>query len=220
MQVQYGLQSGEHHAVVHSTHQTFCDCGMFESFSNLVGPRNLPKTVCAIDRLRLWKHCYFSVSFPVVVWSPWVTCLALHKTLCMCAAPPYPQNSYGNRFLILINFFRQTQGACLSFVLIFHILTSDLIRINNMHCNYIFTVFLCFHNNNWKGQYIILNLKNQVLQVPLHPRDVFNIILWPLYNFTDFFDFCHKQMLIHDYIKFGQLSIKDCVNYRHCVSIV
>ena len=136
----------------------------------------------------------------------------------MFAAPPYPQNSYGNCFLILINFFRQTQGACLSFVLIFHRLTSDLIRINNMHCNYIFTVFLCFHNNNWKGQYIILNFKNQVLQVPLPPRDVFNIILRPLYNFTDFFDFCHKQMLIHDYIKFGKLSIKDCVNYRQCLN--
>ena len=30
-------------------------------------PRNLLKTFCAIDRLRLWKHCYHSVSFPVVV---------------------------------------------------------------------------------------------------------------------------------------------------------
>ena len=29
--------------------------------------RNLLKTVCAIDRLRLWKHCYHSVSFPVVI---------------------------------------------------------------------------------------------------------------------------------------------------------
>ena len=45
----------------------------------LSGPRNLLKTVCAIDRLR--KHCYHSVSFPVVVLSPWVTCLSLHKHL-------------------------------------------------------------------------------------------------------------------------------------------
>ena len=48
-------------------------------FFELSGPRNLLKTVCAIDRLR--KHCYHSVSFPVVVWSPWVTCLSLHKHL-------------------------------------------------------------------------------------------------------------------------------------------
>ena len=44
---------------------------------NIVGPRNLLKTV---DRLRLCKYCYHLVYFPVIVWSPSVTCLALHKT--------------------------------------------------------------------------------------------------------------------------------------------
>ena len=64
---------------------------MFE----LSGLRNLVKTVCAIDRLRLWKdwyHCVFLVH--VVVWSPSVTSLALHKDVRIFAAPPYPQNSY------------------------------------------------------------------------------------------------------------------------------
>ena len=68
--------------VVNSTHSmsklsviTVCLPVIFE----LSGPRNLLKTVCAIDRLR--KHCYHSVSFPVVVWCPWVTCLALHNHL-------------------------------------------------------------------------------------------------------------------------------------------
>ena len=35
-------------------------------FLNLVGPRTLLKTVRVIDRRRLWKHWYHSLSFPVV----------------------------------------------------------------------------------------------------------------------------------------------------------
>ena len=44
-----------------------------------MGPRILLKNVCAIGRLRLWNYWYHSVCFPVVVWSPLMTCLALHK---------------------------------------------------------------------------------------------------------------------------------------------
>ena len=62
------------------------------------------KTVCAIDRLRLRKHCIHSVSFQVVIWSPSVPCIAVHKQLCKCTALPYHQNSYRNRFLFLLNF--------------------------------------------------------------------------------------------------------------------
>jgi len=41
-----------------------------------------------------------------------------------------------------------------------------------------------------------------VLQIPLLAPDVYNVILQPLNIFTDFFDICHKQMLMYDYIKF------------------
>jgi len=34
--------------------------------------------------------------------------------------------------------------------------------------------------------------------------------------FTYFFDICHKH--IYDYIKFGQLSVKECVNYEQCLN--
>jgi len=57
-----------------------------------------------------------------------------------------------------------------------------------------------------------------VLRVPVPARDVYNIILRPLNIFTDFFDICDKQMLIYNYIIFGQLSIKDCVNYEQCLN--
>ena len=46
---------------------------------------------------------------------------------------------------------------------------------------------------------------------------VYNIILRPLNYFTDFFDICNKQMLIYNYIIFGQLFVKDCVNYKQCL---
>ena len=54
---------------------TICPPVIFE----LSVPRNLLKTFCAIHRLRLWKHCYHSVSFRVVVCSSSVTCLTLDK---------------------------------------------------------------------------------------------------------------------------------------------
>jgi len=57
-----------------------------------------------------------------------------------------------------------------------------------------------------------------VLQIPLLAPDVYNVILQPLNIFTDFFDICHKQMLMYDYIKFWQLFIKDCVNYKKCLN--
>ena len=57
-----------------------------------------------------------------------------------------------------------------------------------------------------------------MLPVPLPALDVYNIILQPLYIFTDFFDICHKQILIYDYTKFEQLSVKDCVNYKQCLN--
>jgi len=28
---------------------------------------------------------------------------------------------------------------------------------------------------------------------------------------------CHTQMLVYYYIKFGQLSVKDYVNYKQCL---
>ena len=68
-----------------------------------MGWRNPLKTVCAIDRLKLWKHCYHYVSFPEVVWSPSVTCLALHKDVCMCTAPLYLQTSYWNRLFYIFD---------------------------------------------------------------------------------------------------------------------
>ena len=101
--VQYLLQTVEDHVIQHIRRQTFRDNVMSYSLS-LVRPRNHLKPVCATDRPRLWKHCYHSVCFPVVVWSPSVTCLALHKDIWMCAAPPYPQISYWNCILFLINF--------------------------------------------------------------------------------------------------------------------
>ena len=52
---------------------------VFQSLFSIVGQRILLKIVCAIDRLKLWKHCFHFVSFPVVVWSQRVSCLALHK---------------------------------------------------------------------------------------------------------------------------------------------
>ena len=61
----------------------------------LSGLRNLLKIICAIDRLRLWKHCLtiMCLSSSCLV-SIGDSSLALHKDVCMCAAPPYPQNSY------------------------------------------------------------------------------------------------------------------------------
>ena len=65
---------------------------------------------------------------------------------------------------------------------------------------------------------ILFKIKKYVLPVPLLTRDVYSIILRPLNIFTDFFNSCHKQMLMHDYIKFGQLSVKDCENYKQCLN--
>ena len=56
-----------------------------------------------------------------------------------------------------------------------------------------------------------------VLREPLAARDVYYIMLRPLNILTDFFDICNKQMLIYIYIIFGQLSVKDCVNYKQCL---
>jgi len=91
-----------------------------------VGQSNLLKTVCAIDRLKLCKHCYHSVYFPVVVWSQSVTCLTLHKHD-ICALFRLIINTHIKTDLILLNKFRLMQGACLTFVRmsqIFHRLTS------------------------------------------------------------------------------------------------
>ena len=55
-----------------------------------------------------------------------------------------------------------------------------------------------------------------MLQVPV--RDVCNMILRLLNISTDFFNSCQVERLIYDYIQFGQLSIKDCVNYKQCLS--
>jgi len=52
------------------------------------------------------------------------------------------------------------------------------------------------------GSIYSINKQIYVLPVPLLSRDVYNIILQPLYIFTDFFDICHKQMLMYGYIKF------------------
>ena len=82
--VQYLSQSGECNVVVNSTHSTSNVPWLWyvlQSSLSLVGPRNHLKPVCAIDRPMLWKHCYHFVCFPVVVWSPSVTCLALHKII-------------------------------------------------------------------------------------------------------------------------------------------
>ena len=68
---------------------------------NIVGPRNHLKTVCAIHRLRVCKHCYHSMYFPVVVWSPSVTCLALHKTYVGDLLRLYPKTHIVTTFLCL-----------------------------------------------------------------------------------------------------------------------
>jgi len=47
---------------------------------------------------------------------------------------------------------------------------------------------------------------------------VYNTILRPLNMFTDFFDICHVEMFVYDYINFGQLSVKDCVSYNQCLN--
>ena len=57
-----------------------------------------------------------------------------------------------------------------------------------------------------------------MLRVSLPPRDVYNIISRPISYFTDLMDICHKQMLIYDYIKFVQLSVKEYVNYKQCLN--
>ena len=72
---------------------------MFE----LSGLRNLVKTVCAIDRLRLWKHCYHYVCLLVVVWSQSVTCLTLHKHVCTLLRLIL-KSHIKTTFLFLINF--------------------------------------------------------------------------------------------------------------------
>jgi len=60
--------------------------------------------------------------------------------------------------------------------------------------------------------------KIYVLWIPLPTRDVLNIILLPIIIFTDFLDICHKQMLMYDNSIFGQLSFKQCVNYKLCLN--
>ena len=64
----------------------------------------------------------------------------------------------------------------------------------------------CLHSLSF--QYIILI--KIYLRAPgtLPTRDVYNIILRPLYIFTSCFDSCHTRILIHDCIVFGQLSVK------------
>ena len=57
-----------------------------------------------------------------------------------------------------------------------------------------------------------------MLRVPLPPRDVYYIILRPIFLGADFFDICHKQMLIYDYITFVQLFVKEYVNYKQCLN--
>ena len=57
-----------------------------------------------------------------------------------------------------------------------------------------------------------------VLPLSLPACDVYNTILRPLNIFTDFFDICHKQMLIYNYIKVWQLSIEECVKYKQCLN--
>ena len=83
-----------------------------------------------------------------------------------------------------------------------------------MYWNDVLLLFLCFHNNNLYGQYIILIKQGYMLRVPLLPRDIYNIKLRPLNIFTDFIDICDKQMLMYGYIKFWQLSVKECVNHK------
>ena len=57
-----------------------------------------------------------------------------------------------------------------------------------------------------------------VLRVSLAACDVYNITFRPLHIFTDFFDICHKQMLIYNYIIFVQLSVKERVKYKQCLN--
>ena len=57
-----------------------------------------------------------------------------------------------------------------------------------------------------------------VLRASLPTCDVYNITFRPLNIFTDFFDICHKQMLIYNYIIFVQLSVKERVKYKQCLN--
>ena len=92
--VQYPSQSVKHDAVVNSTHSKSNFPWLRYVSSNLLAYWDWRIFWTPSDRLRLWKHWYHSVSFPVVVWSPSVTCQALHKEIWMCPTPTYPQNSY------------------------------------------------------------------------------------------------------------------------------
>jgi len=76
----------------------------FPVIFKLSWPRNVLKIVCAIDRLRIWKHCLTTMCLSSGCLVSSVSCLTLYKAVCLCVAPPYPQNSYLNPFLILINF--------------------------------------------------------------------------------------------------------------------
>ena len=54
-----------------------------------------------------------------------------------------------------------------------------------------------------------------MLLVPLLSRDVYNIILRPLYIFTNFFDCCHTQT--HDNINLDNFRSRS-VNYKQCLN--
>ena len=65
------------------------------------------------------------------------------------------------------------------------------------------------------GSIYYFNKTIYLLRVPLPARDVYNIILRPLYIFTNFFDCCHTQ--IHDNINLDNFRSRS-VNYKQCLN--
>jgi len=74
---------------------------------------------------------------------------------------------------------------------------------------------------------LILKLLLFFYRFPLNARSLFivranvsNLSQIDVRFVMDFFDICHKQMLIHvfDYITFVQLSVNECMNYKQCLN--
>ena len=72
-----------------------------------------------------------------------------------------------------------------------HIRNGQMTRIGVTYPLYFFVFITIIDRVN-----IYIFIFRYVLRVSLPARDIYNIILQPPNNFTDFFNICHKQMLI------------------------
>jgi len=159
----------------------------FPVIFKLSGPRNVLKIVCAIDRLRIWKHCLTTMclsSSCLVSISEWpsptqscffVRCSALSPKLIF--KPLFNSDQF------------QLNARCLF-----------IVRANVSNLSKICVIFVADRCSI--GSIYYFNKNRNMLRVPLPTRDAYTIILRPLYMFTDLIDICHKQMLMYDYITF------------------